>query len=265
MTSQKYKMKVVIIGSGNVATVMGSTIVSAGHQVVQVVARRPEAAALLAGQWGCGYTVDWADMEQAADLYLFSLSDRALAEVAGIVRIPGRLVVHTAGAVSGKVLAAVSERCGVLYPLQSLRSEIRPFPEFPLLIDTCEPADLPVLEGFARSIARQVEQADDATRLKLHVAAVLVNNFSNHLYTLAADFCRQEQIDFALLLPIIRETAGRLERYLPQQVQTGPAIRGDAGTMQRHLRTLEGYDSIKELYMLFSRLIGEYYGSGGRL
>lgn len=257
-------MKVVIIGSGNVATVMGASILSAGHRIVQVVARRPEAAALLAREWGCPYTEEWANIDPGAELYLFALSDRALDQVADTVRLPGRLVVHTAGAVPGTALATVSDRCGVLYPLQSMRSEIRPFPEFPLLIDTCQAADLLLLETFARTIARQVRQADDATRLKLHVAAVLVNNFGNHLYTVVADLCRQERIDFSLLLPIIRETAERLERYPPQQVQTGPAIRGDEGTMQRHLEVLKGYDSIKDLYMLFSRQISDYYRSNNK-
>jgi predicted short-subunit dehydrogenase-like oxidoreductase (DUF2520 family) len=252
-------MNVAIIGSGNVATVMGTAIIAAGHRVLQVVARRPEAAAPLAAAWGCPYTEKWAGIDPAADLYLFALSDRALEQVAGAVRLPGRLVVHTAGAVPTKVLAAVSDRCGVLYPLQSLRSEIRPFPEFPLLVDTCRPADLPGLDSFARSIARQVRQADDITRLKLHVAAVLVNNFGNHLYSLAADLCRKEHLDFSLLLPVIRETAERIGRYSPQDVQTGPAIREDSATMQRHLEVLAGYNSIKDLYIFFSREIGDYY------
>ena len=238
---------------------MGGTIVSAGHTVVQVMARRAEAAAVLARQWGCGYTTEWAQIDRGAELYIVCLSDKAIPEVNAMLRLPGRLVVHTAGAVRGEALAAVSDRCGVLYPLQSLRSEIRPFPEFPLLIDAVMPADLDLLETFARSIARQVQRAGDDYRLICHVAAVLVNNFTNYLYTAADDFCRGEDVDFRLLLPIIRETAARLERYPPKDVQTGPAIRGDAGTMKRHLDLVAGYPSIKALYELFSAQIAAYY------
>jgi predicted short-subunit dehydrogenase-like oxidoreductase (DUF2520 family) len=252
-------MKVVIIGSGNVATVIGSKIVSAGHTVVQVLARRAEAAAVLAREWGCGYTTDWAQIEHQAELYILCLSDKAIPEVNKALRLPGRLVVHTAGAVPGRALADVSERCGVLYPLQSLRSEIRPFPEFPLLIDAALPADIDLLERFARSIAPQVQRAGDEYRLTCHVAAVLVNNFTNYLYTVASDLCRQEQIDFRLLLPIIRETAARLERYPPREVQTGPAIRDDQGTINRHLELLAAYPHIMTLYELFSAQIAAYY------
>lgn len=252
-------MKVVIIGCGNVATVMGGKIAAAGHSILQVVGRRPEAAAALGREWGAEAVTEWTAIRRDADIYILSISDRAFAELSAVLQLPDRLVVHTAGAVPLMALVGVSRRCGVLYPLQSLRKEIRPFPEFPLLIDTRDPDDLTIIETFARSIARQVQRADDAYRLKCHVAAVLVNNFGNFLFTLAHDYCDRERIDFGLLQPIIGETATRLEHYPPRQVQTGPAIRGDAATMQRHLELLAGYPSIKALYELFSAQIAAYF------
>lgn len=252
-------MKVVIIGSGNVATVMGGKIAAAGHEIVQVVARRREAADVLGREWGAEAIAEWDAVRRDAELYIVSVSDRAIAGLPAVIQLPGRLVVHTAGAVPLRALTGVSERCGVLYPLQSLRKEIRPFPEFPLLIDARDAADLAILQTFAQSIARQVQRADDAYRLKCHVAAVLVNNFGNFLYTLADDFCTREKIDFGLLQPIIRETGARLEHYPPRAVQTGPAIRGDAGTMQRHLELLAGYPQLSALYELFSAQIAAYF------
>jgi predicted short-subunit dehydrogenase-like oxidoreductase (DUF2520 family) len=253
-------MKVVIIGSGNVAGVMGLRSIGAGHRVVQVVGRREEAVAPLAREWNCAYTTRWDETDRGGDIYIVALSDRALADLGGLLSLPDRLVVHTAGAVSITVLAHVTPRCGVLYPLQSLRKEVRPIPEFPLLIDVLRPEDLPIVEGFARSLARQVERADDETRLKCHVAGVLVNNFTNYLYTLTEDFCRKEGLDFTILLPIIRETASRLERVHPRDVQTGPAVRGDPGTVEKHLEVLAKYDQLKELYGIFTQQIGEFYG-----
>jgi predicted short-subunit dehydrogenase-like oxidoreductase (DUF2520 family) len=255
-------MKVVIIGSGNVATVLGDTIAAAGHAMLQVVARKEEAAARLGRQWGCDFATEWANIDPDAELYIVSLSDAAITEFGERVRLPGRFVVHTAGALSGKVLRAVSARCGVLYPLQSLRREIHPAPEFPLLIDAEDPADIPVIDAFARSLSRQVQRADDELRLRLHVAAVVINNFSNYLYTLTSDFCRQEGVDFGLLLPLIRETAGRLEAHSPRDVQTGPAVRGDEGTISSHLELLSKYHNLSELYRLFSIQIEAYYGVG---
>jgi predicted short-subunit dehydrogenase-like oxidoreductase (DUF2520 family) len=252
-------MKVVIIGSGNAATVLGGTIAVAGHQLLQVVARRQEPAEILAKEWACGYTTRWSEIDRGADLYVIALSDRALEGLAGVLSLPGKLVVHTAGAVAASVLLPVSANSGVLYPLQSLKAGVRPFPEIPFLVDANQPDDLPVIETFARTLSRQVQRADDATRLKLHLAAVLVNNFTNYLYTQAAEFCRGEQLDFTLLLPLIRATADRVQQLPPKDMQTGPAIRGDGDTQKRHLELLNNYQDIKELYKLFSIQIEAFY------
>ncbi|HET6256111.1 MAG TPA: Rossmann-like and DUF2520 domain-containing protein [Puia sp.] len=252
-------MKIVIIGSGNVATVLGETIAAAGHPLLQVVARNEDRAAALAGALGCTYTTSFAGIDPAADLYVAALSDSALERLGETLTLPGKLVVHTAGALPAAILGPVSNRAGVLYPLQSLRAAIRPFPPIPLLVDAGNPDDLTTLETFAKTLSGQVRRADDATRLKLHLAATLTNNFTNYLYTLAAGYCEQERIDFTLLLPLIRETADRLDRYSPGAVQTGPAVRGDRPTIARHLDLLNNYQEIRSLYELFTNLIEEHY------
>ena len=253
-------MKVVMIGSGNVATVLGGKMLAAGHEMRQVVARRREPAALLAGEWGCGYTTRWEEIDPEADIYIVAISDRGLEGLGDVLSLPGRLVVHTAGAVSVSALLPVSVNSGVLYPLQSLKAAVRPVPEIPLLVDAHRPEDLPVIEAFAATLSRQVQRAGDSDRLKLHLAAVLTNNFSNFLYTLANDFCLKEGVDFSLLQPLIRETAERVDRFPPRDMQTGPAVRGDKATSERHLKLLSNYKTAKELYILFTIKIEEYYG-----
>jgi len=174
-----------------------------------------------------------------------------------VLSLPGKLVVHTGGSVPREVLLEVSVHSGVLYPLQSLRKELRPYPEIPLLVDAKDPDDRQRITELARSISGQVRDADNETRLKLHLAAVLVNNFTNHLYVLADEYCRAEGVAFSMLLPLIRETAGRLSRIPPGDAQTGPAIRGDAATIERHLSMIDNYKAIKEVYTLFTRQIRE--------
>jgi predicted short-subunit dehydrogenase-like oxidoreductase (DUF2520 family) len=252
-------MKTVIIGSGNVATVLGESIATAGHPVLQVLARNEAGAAALARIIGCPYTTRFADIDPGADLYLVALSDTAIQTLGSHLVLPGKLVVHTSGATPADILRSVTSRYGVLWPLQSLRATIRPFPPFPLIIDAANHEDLGKLETVARTLSRQVIQADDTTRLKLHLAATLVNNFTNYLYTLTADFCDQEKLDFSILLPLIRETANRLDNYAPADVQTGPAIRGDRETIKRHMGLLNNNQKIMDLYRIFTNLIEGYY------
>ncbi|HVV07345.1 MAG TPA: DUF2520 domain-containing protein [Puia sp.] len=250
-------MQIVIIGSGNVATVLGGKLHEAGHRIVQVFSRRPEHAMRLAKELECEYVTNWVNINHAADFYIAALSDDALRTFGSEISLPGRLVVHTGGAVPKEVLLKVSANSGVLYPLQSLRRELRPYPEIPLLVDANLPADLDRILDVARSISGQVQAADNDTRLKLHLAAVLVNNFTNHLYVLAEEYCRKEGADFNMLLPLIRETALRLSGIPPRDAQTGPAIRGDEATIGRHLELIGNYKDIKEVYTLITRQIQE--------
>jgi predicted short-subunit dehydrogenase-like oxidoreductase (DUF2520 family) len=252
-------MKTVIIGSGNVATVLGQTIAAAGHPLLQVVARNEDRAATLARTLGCVYTTRYAGIDPAADLYIVALSDSALDTLGRYLTLPNKLVVHTAGALPIATLQTVTDRYGVLWPLQSLLAAIRPFPPIPLLVDAHYPEDRQILETFARTLSGQVRQADDSMRLKLHLAATLTNNFTNYLYTLAAGYCEREKIDFSILLPLIRETADRLDRFYPGEVQTGPAVRGDRDTIDRHLKLLGNYKEIRNLYELITNLIEEHY------
>jgi len=248
-------MQIVIIGSGNVATVLGGKLQEAGHQIVQVFSRRPEHAMRLAKELQCGYVSRWKDISHEADLYIAALSDDALRMLGSEISLPGKLIVHTGGAVPKEVLLKVSANSGVLYPLQSLRKELRPYPEIPLLVDASLMSDLERILSIARSISGQVQVADNDTRLKLHVAAVLVNNFTNHLYVLAEEYCRKEGADFNMLLPLIQETADRLSKIPPGDAQTGPAIRGDEATIKRHLELIGSYKDIKEVYTLITRQI----------
>jgi len=248
-------MEMVIIGSGNVATVLGHRFREAGHRIRQVYSREADHAARLGEELGCDAVSRWEALSRDADVYLVALSDDAVRGLGEHVSLPGKLVLHTAGAVSRKVLLDVSVNSGVLYPLQSLRRELRPYPEIPILIDANLEEDRERIASLARSISGQAMEADDEQRLKLHLAAVLVNNFTNHLYTLAAGYCQAEGVDFSMLLPLIRTTAERLSVSAPAEAQTGPAKRGDLATIQRHVELIDNYKDIKEVYVLMTHQI----------
>lgn len=242
-------MKIVIIGSGNVATVLGRQVLKSGHQVMQVFSRDAEHARDLAGMLQCGYTDSHADLAPDADIYLLAVSDNALYTLQPFPSIGGKLVLHTAGSVPMDVLQPLSVNYGVLYPLQSLRKEMEPTEDIPLLVNGNTPDVTAFIRDFAGSLSRTVSVAEDEERLKLHVAAVIVSNFTNHLYALAEDFCKKEEVDFPMLLPLIRETANRLSQYAPSSVQTGPAIRNDIFTLDKHLRILTNHPRLKYVYL----------------
>ncbi len=248
-------MKVVIIGSGNVATILGRRILKAEHEIIQVISRNELHAKPLAAELGCDYATDLSKISLLADLYIIAVSDNAIEDIAHSISLSNKIMVHTAGSVSKNILQRTSKNYGVLYPLQSLRKETNINVKIPLLTDANTEETLTFITDFAKTISAEVQFADDYARLQLHIAAIIVNNFTNHLYTLTADFCKQQNVDFGLLLPLIKETADRLEHFRPAEMQTGPAIRRDERTIQTHLELLNGFHELKKIYQLFTESI----------
>ena len=254
-------MKTIIIGSGNVATVLGKKILKAGHQILQLASKNEIHAANVGKLFNCDYTSSLLTINKEADLYIIAISDTALMELDQYLFLNNKLTVHTAGAVSKDVLKKISSNYGVLYPLQSIKKNMADTTEIPLLVDANSEENRSLIYDFAKSISDKVDVTNDEQRLKLHVAAIIVNNFINHLYTLANEFCEKEKVDFKLLLPLIKETSDRLMYAKPSEMQTGPAVRNDDITISKHLDQLKKYPALTDFYKQFTKSIREFYPS----
>ena len=249
-------MEIVIIGSGNVAAVLGRKFKAAGHHILQIVSRNASAASELAYEWNTVSSNYLSAVNHHAEIYLIAVPDDAINEVVKDMKLPGKIVAHTAASVSMEVLKKVTNHYGVFYPLQSLRKDMKILPEIPIFFEGSDDLTKKKLQALAHSIANEkVAEAGEDARLKLHVAAVIVSNFTNYLYALAEDYCRKEGIDFKQLLPLIEETANRVKDISPKQAQTGPAIRQDDETVQKHLVLLQNYPPLKKIYVLMTESI----------
>lgn len=248
-------MKVVIVGSGNVATVLGKVIHNAGHEIVQVLSRNENHAKELAQIFNCSSGSFKTANYKEADIFLLAITDTALYHLDQYIQLGNKLVVHTAGSVSKEVLKNVSSDYGIIYPLQSLIKSEEEMPEIPLLVDGSNTKTLATIRDFSKTLSGKVTVADDQERLKFHVAAVLVNNFTNHLFAMGDEFCKKEDIDFEKLYPLIEETIRRVKLHPPQTVQTGPAIREDIYTLGKHLQILSAHPDLKYLYLKLSESI----------
>ena len=248
-------MKIVLIGSGNVATVLGRLCKHAGHEIIQVMSRHTENAKKLAEELGAVYDNYEGKTDVTADIYIVAITDGILFDLNKSFSLGDKLIVHTAGSVTKNVLENISSQYGVLYPFQSLRKEMEHLPEIPLLVDGNNEESTAAIESFAKTLSPDVRRTTDDERIRLHVAGVVVNNFTNHLYALADDFCGKEKVDFKLLQPLIEETALRIKDHAPEDVQTGPAIRQDIVTLEKHFRLLERHKKLKYIYLKLTESI----------
>lgn len=248
-------MQIVIIGTGNTATILARKLKEAGHNIVQVFGRDSKAASELAYELDTESTNYWNVVKKDADIYILAVSDIAIEEIMKELNLTSKTIVHTAASVSKNVLNKASDHYGVFYPLQSLRKEMKHLPDTPIIIDASDPHTHQELQQLAQTISNHVVEANDEQRLKLHLAAVFCNNFVNHLYAVAEMYCKREGLDFSILLPLIKETASRLDEMPPAESQTGPAIRNDTVTIQKHLELLKNYPDMQKLYSTLTESI----------
>lgn len=252
-------MNIVLIGTGNVAFVLGRLMHNVGHTIKQIVGRSRETVDELSALLQAEAVYDFNAISREADIYIIAISDDALWKIAETLPINNGIVLHTAGSVPKEVLQGLGRHYGILYPLQSLRKDREDIPGIPFLIDADNADALEMIQQFASTLSPMVEPADDEKRMRLHIGAVIANNFSNHLFALTDSFCKKEQLDFKLLLPLIEETVARLRQYAPADMQTGPAMRNDQVTLQKQDNYLERYPEIRQLYEVFTQSIQSFH------
>lgn len=229
-------IKVSIIGSGNVAQHLIATFQNpekSGSEIelAQVFSRKRAALATLLRPEQI--ITNYADLQEA-DLYIIAVSDDAIETVSKQLPFKNRLVVHTSGSMPLTSLHD-NNRKGVFYPLQTFtKGKAVDFKTIPICLEAENAPDYQVLDKIAKSISDKVHAINSDQRKALHVAAVFVNNFSNHLYAIGNNICQENQIPFDILKPLIQETVEKLNTLSPDEAQTGPAIRNDQKTIAAH-------------------------------
>jgi len=249
-----------IIGSGNVATHMAIALYSTGIDVASIYSRNLGHAKLLADMVSAKYVDVIEDIRHDSDLYLFSVSDRAIESLASKLYLnvgKNVLVAHTSGMLTSGIFSDYFTSFGSFYPLQTFKkSRAVNMKEVPFLITANDSGAKKKLYDLARKISDNVNILDDEKRKVLHVAAVFANNFTNYMYRISENIVDRENLDFDLLKPLIKETAMKiLDGQDPNKVQTGPAIRNDLNTIKAHLDYLDIDYTAKKVYELLTESI----------
>ena len=250
-------MKIVILGSGNVATNISLAISKLKDtEIVQVFSQTEDHASELAGRLNCSYVTDLSQIRTDADIYLFSLKDVVLESV--IQQVPSNkgLWLHTSGSMPMEVFAGKAERYGVLYPLQTFtKSREISFSGVPLFIESHTKEDEAFLKDFACELSGKVCLLSSERRRSMHLAAVFACNFTNHIYALSEQLLEKEGLPREYLLPLIDETAAKVHEMPALKAQTGPAIRYDENVINKHLDMLADEPDMQNLYRILSQSI----------
>lgn len=249
-------IKVVILGGGNVAFHLTSNFFKIKQvKVIQVYNRNIDTIAHLKSK--TAITNNLNELKDA-DIYIISVSDDAVLEISSKLSFKNKLVVHTSGSIAMSDLLSKSNK-GVFYPLQSFSKNSKiDFSTIPICIEAEKDEDLVLLEKIGNLISKHIYFIDSEQRKQLHIAAVFVNNFVNHLYHLGNEICDNNNIPFDILQPLINETAKKITSLPPFEAQTGPAKRNDLKTIEKHKAMLT--NNQQEIYTLLTKSIYKTYG-----
>jgi len=255
-------VSVILIGTGNVATQLyDNFLLHPSIKVVQVIGRSAKSLAYFTSKTETSLITG---IIKKADVYFIAISDDAIETVAHELTDVDGLVVHTSGSVPLSILSKL-KRIGVFYPLQTFtKGKKLDFRNIPICLEIGNKEEDKPLKFIAETISDTVYDINSEQRKSLHLAAVFVNNFTNYMYRMGQEICEEHQVPFAILKPLIHETANKINIISPENAQTGPARRNDLQTMQLHLDQLQT-DEKKEIYKLVSESIQKKYKSPKRL
>ncbi len=227
--------RILLIGNGNVAFHLKKAFIIAGYTVYK--------------------NTDDGDF----DLAIFSISDDAYAQVIQSFPIENKMMVHTSGSIPASVFAGKTDSFGVIYPYQTINKndETINFRNIPLLLTASSSESQQILTNIAKTLSDTVKIITDEQRLKLHLAAVFANNFTNHMIAIAQKLAQENDLDTSLLLPLLEKTFLRLKSKPAAILQTGPAIRGDSKVIEKHLKLLENHPEWQKIYSFVSENIKE--------
>ena len=249
-----------IVGSGNVAFHLAKAFQeNVEEQSLFIHSRNKNAAQEIAVKFQFKYINNFNDFIAQCDLIIFAVTDDAIEILAENITTTNKILAHTSGVKSMHQFKNASQDYGSFYPLQTFtKNREVDFKKVPLLIDASNEKTKQILLFFAHLLSNKVKEVKDEERALIHPAAVMVNNFTNHLFTLAKDYAESKNLDFEILHALIEETAQKAIEQNPKEIQTGPAMRKDGSTINQHLEMLED-PQLKELYLWFTQSIGKYY------
>lgn len=250
ITSRSGSLKVVILGAGNVATHLAMAL-NEHCEILQIYNRTLQKARAIADRINAEAVDDVKDISNDADLYIIALSDDAILPTVEKLGKRKGIWVHTSGSTPLEVLAPLSENIGVFYPMQTFTKNVPVhFPDVPLFLEASSPEEERTLHSLAEKLTSHVKTISSRQRQLLHIAAVFACNFTDFMWMESAKLLESIGSDFSVMRPLIDATFRKAVTYGPKDSLTGPARRGDAKVIARHLGELSG--DTKEIYRLLS-------------
>jgi predicted short-subunit dehydrogenase-like oxidoreductase (DUF2520 family) len=253
------------IGSGNVATHLAQVLFDNGVSIQQICSRLMRNAEILATKVNAEAIDHIDDIDENVDLIFCCTKDDLILKITKKIAQKKKIknMVHTSGTVGLEVFKdtyKLYDAVGIFYPLQTFsKSNAVDFSIIPIGITTQNKNLENNLFALASTISNKPFVIADEDRKHLHLSAVLVNNFVNHLFAIAQHYCKENNLNFDLLKPLIHQTISKIDTVPAIDAQTGPAKRNDQDIIKKHLEMLNNDVLTKNIYQALTDSILSMY------
>ncbi|MEC8547255.1 MAG: DUF2520 domain-containing protein [Bacteroidota bacterium] len=184
---------------------------------------------------------------KSADIYIIAVSDDAIAHISKKIKTTA-LVVHCSGGVSMDEMRCEARK-GVLYPLQTFSKKLlTQFNNLPILIEAEKKEDFKLLQDLVYNIGGKPFAMNSQKRSYVHLIAVIINNFGNHLIEIGENIAKSHDLPFSIFHSLLEQTYKNGIENGAKYSQTGPAKRKDFKTINKHLDLISN-EKIKQLYL----------------
>ncbi len=257
----KKKHKIVIIGCGNLAWHLAKQINK--YNLFDIFIYNHQANPNLnefKSKLNCHTEIGFKNLIRDANYYFICVSDDYISSVSKIISpiYSSSIVLHCSGSLPLSEIKTKNINKGVFYPLQTFsKADEIDWQQLPILLESSDASTKKKLDVFTKNFSKNASHVDYKLRLKIHLAAVLVNNFTNSLFLAASDLISEtsNNQNFKIFLPLIKKTFKKLEKLNFRESQTGPAKRKDYLVIKKHLKVLEQNKDLKKIYKQLTKLI----------
>lgn len=242
-----------IIGSGNVASHLARIFHQSGFEITGIYSKTFSHATTLAKSVN-SMAVESIKSLPAADITLIAVSDDAVKTVIESLPQRDQLILHTSGSLGLEVFES-KQRVGIFYPLQTFSKSIDlDFSKVPILFDGDSPVTQEEVKQLIYHLGNKPFSLTGEQKVWMHLNAVVVNNFVNHLLELARNHSEENGVNFEIYRALVEETMNKAFSDNYKNAQTGPAKRRDHKIIGKHLEMLKNSE-LEPIYKLLSKSI----------
>ncbi|MFN4853098.1 MAG: Rossmann-like and DUF2520 domain-containing protein [Bacteroidota bacterium] len=253
-----------IAGTGNLGTHLANSALPDKIKVTHVIGHSLENAKMFAGRYQASFDNTFLNIPKNTRFVILALPDDRIASCCKELADYEGVVVHCSGALPMDALAA-AKHFGVMYPLQTFSKERNLYlKHVPFFVEACNAETLHDMQQLASCYTENIWEVNSQVRKQIHLAAVLSNNFINHLLSYSKNLLDEVDMPFEILHPLLKETIEKAMLLGPENAQTGPAVRRDKNTIETHLNSLQNKPDMQEYYTLITKLIQDHGKNNAR-